>query len=133
MANSDEKNKQEEEIKSFCQNRSLKKAAKVCDFLEAVSLDDSYRDKRVVKVKVWDDKEANEFHYELDEQEVPVSVNIRVTAAKTWKEMVFDKAIGDVKEKAKETKRDALDMKKAMETIAKIKLKEKNELKEEAL
>jgi len=134
MADKEEKNKDEEEIKSFCQSRSLKKASKVCDFLEAVSLDDSYRDKRAVKVKVYDDPEdKKEFHYEYEEVDMPVSVNIRVTAAKTWKEMVFDKAIGDVKEKAKETKRDGIDMKKAVEAIAKAKAKEKNSLKEEAL
>ena len=133
MADKEEKNKDEEQIKSFCQTRSIKKAAKVCDFLEAVSLDDTYRDKKLVKVKVFDSNDRKEFHYEYEEQDVPVSVNIRVTAAKTWKEMVFDKAIGDVKEKAKETKRDGIDMKKAVEAIAKAKAKEKNSLKEEEL
>ena len=133
--NNTEKNKDEEEIKSFCQSRSLQKAAKVCDFLEAVSLNDDYRDKKAVKVKVYDDPEdPKAFHYEYEEQEVPVSVNIRVTAAKTWKEMVFDKAIGDVKEKAKETRRDGIDMKKAIDAIAKAKAAEKKDaMKEEEI
>ena len=133
MASSEEKNKQEEEIKSFCQNRALKKLAAMAAFLESVSLDDNYRDKRAVKVKIWDTPDKKEFHYEIEDQDVPVSVNIRVTAAKTWKELIADKAIGDVKEKAKETKRDALDMKKAMEAIAKVKQAQKNALKEESL
>lgn len=128
----DDKNKDEEEIKSFCQRRSIQKASKVASFLEAVALDDSFRDLKSVKRKV--DDGDGESHYEYDEVSVPVSVNIRVTAAKTWKEMVFDKAIGDVKEKAKSTKTEAIDMKKAMEAIAKAKADEKKvETKEEEL
>jgi len=104
----------------------------VASFLEQVALDDSYRDRKAVKTRV-NDPEGG-YHYEYEEVSVPVSVNIRVTAAKTWKEMVFDKAIGDVKEKAKETRRDAIDMKKAMEAIAKAKAAEKaSETKEEEL
>ena len=126
MASNEEKNKDEEEIKSFCQRRSIQKATKVASFLEQVALDDSYRDKRANKVKVYDNPaNPKEFRYEYEEVSVPVSVNIRVTAAKTWKEMVFDKAIGDVKEKAKSTKTEAIDMKKAMEAIAKAKAAEK--------
>ena len=121
----DEKTKQDEEIKSFCASRALKKLGSVSKFLEDVALDDSYRDKKMVKVKVWDDKIKNEYHYELEEQEVPVSVNIRVTAAKTWKELIADKAIGDIKEKAKEGRREGMDIKKAMEAIAKAKAAEK--------
>lgn len=121
----DEKTKQDEEIKSFCASRALSKLAKVASFLEDVALNDAYRDRRSVKVKVMDD--AKSFHYEYDEQEVPVSVNIRVTAAKTWKELIADKAIGDIKEKAKESRREGLDMKKAMEAIAKAKAEEKKQ------
>lgn len=110
----------------------MQKAAKVASFLEAVALDDSFRDLKSVKRKV--DDGNGESHYEYEEVSIPVSVNIRVTAAKTWKEMVFDKAIGDVKEKAKSTKTEAIDMKKAMEAIAKAKADEKkNETKEEEL
>ena len=128
----DDKNKDEEEIKSFCQKRSMQKAAKVASFLEQVALDETFRDLKSVKRKV-DDGDGKS-HYEYDEVSVPVSVNIRVTAAKTWKEMVFDKAIGDVKEKAKSTKTEAIDMKKAMEAIAKAKADEKKaETKEEEL
>lgn len=128
----DDKNKDEEEIKSFCQKRSMQKAAKVASFLEQVALDDQFRDLKSVKRKV--DDGGGESHYEYDEVSVPVSVTVRVTAAKTWKEMIFDKAIGDVKEKAKSTKTEAIDMKKAMEAIAKAKADEKlAETKEEEL
>jgi len=129
---SDEKNKSEEEIKTFCQKRSLVKAAKVASFLEAVALDDAYRDLKAIKTRVNDS--GGGYHYEYEEISVPVSVNVRVTAAKTWKEMIMDKAIGDVKEKAKSTKSEALDMKKAMEAIAKAKASEKKmEMTEEEL
>lgn len=132
MASNDEKNKDEEEIKSFCQRRSIGKAQKVASFLEQVALDDAYRDRKAIKTRVNDS--GGGYHYEYEEVSVPVSVNIRVTAAKTWKEMVFDKAIGDVKEKAKSTKTEAIDMKKAMEAIAKAKAAEKaSEVKEEDL
>lgn len=130
--NNEEKNKDEEEIKSFCQRRSISRAQKVASFLEQVALDDSYRDRKAVKTRVND--EGGGYHYEYEEVSVPVSVNIRVTAAKTWKEMVFDKAIGDVKEKAKSAKTEVIDMKKAMEAIAKAKAAEKSaETKEEEL
>lgn len=128
-----EKSKDEEAVKEFCQRRAAKKAADVADFLEAVGLDDNYRDKKLVKVKIWDDKAKNEYHYEYEEQEVPVPVNVRVTAAKTWKEMIFDKTLGDVKEKAKDTKDRGVDMKHAIEAIAKSKAAEKNGLKEEEI
>ena len=95
-------------------------------------MDDSYRDLKAVKVKVTDPN-SGESHYEYEEVSVPVSVNIRVTAAKTWKEMIFDKAIGDIKEKAKDTREKGVDMKRAMEAIAAAKAKEKTEAKEEEL
>jgi hypothetical protein len=132
MTNSEEKNKDEEEIKSFCQRRAIQKATKVASFLEQVALDDAYRDLKAVKTRVNDPDGG--FHYEYEEVSVPVSVNVRVTAAKTWKEMVMDKAIGDVKEKAKSTKTEAIDMKKAMEAIGKAKAAEKAaEVKEDEL
>ncbi len=123
-----EKTKEDEEIKSFCQSRAIKKAGKVADFLEKVSLDDTFRDVKQVRRK---DPETGEWM--MDEVECPVPVNVRVTAAKTWKEMIFDKAIGDVKEKAKDTREKGLDMKKAMEAIAAAKAAEKMGSKEEAL
>ena len=129
----DEKTKRDEEIKEFCQKRSTQKAAGVASFLERVALDDSYRDLRANKVKVFDSPDKKEFHYEYEEVSVPVSVNIRVTAAKTWKEMIFDKAVGDIKEKAKDTREKGVDMKRAMEAIAAAKAKEKTEAKEEEL
>lgn len=132
-ANKDnEKTKRDEEIKEFCQKRSTQKASGVASFLERVALDDSYRDLKAVKVKVTD-LNSGESHYEYEEVSVPVSVNIRVTAAKTWKEMIFDKAIGDIKEKAKDTREKGVDMKRAMEAIAAAKAKEKTEAKEEEL
>jgi len=121
MSKGEEKNKDEEKIKSFCQDDAIKNAAKISKYLRKVALDDNYRDQRVVKVKVWDDKKTGEFHYEFETREFPVPTNVRVTAAKTWKEMSMDKAIGDVKEKAKESRKEGLDMMKALEAISKAK------------
>jgi hypothetical protein len=115
----EEKNKQEEEIKLYCQNRAAKKLDKVAKFLESVALDDSRRDTVSIRVKVFDG--PKEFHYDYEDREVAIPINVRVTAAKTWKELIADKAIGDIKEKAKTSKREGLDMKKAMETIGKAK------------
>jgi len=125
MPKDEEKNKDEEEIKSFCQKDTIKNAAKVSKFLRTVALDDKYMDRKAIRVKVWDDKETKEFHYEYEIQDFPVSAAVRVTAAKTWKEMSMDKAIGDVKEKAKASKVEGLDMKKALEAIGKSKAAEK--------
>lgn len=125
-----DKTKEDEEIKSFCQSRAIKKAAKVAEFLEKVSLDDSYRDVKQVRRK---DPTTGEWF--MEDVDCAVPVNVRVTAAKTWKEMIFDKAIGDVKEKAKDTREKGLDMKKAMEAIAAAKAKEKADeaLREESI
>lgn len=123
MPDNDEKNKQEEEIKSYCQNRAAKKLDKVAKFLESVALDDNRRDTVSVKVKVVD--EEGGFHYDYEDREIAIPINVRVTAAKTWKELIADKAIGDIKEKAKTPRREGLDMKKAMENIAKMKQAEK--------
>jgi Zn-dependent metalloprotease len=121
--NADEKSKQEEEIKNFCQNRAAKKLEKVAKFLESVALDDKRRDIVSVKTRVNDPNGS--FHYEYRECEIAIPINVRVTAAKTWKELIADKAIGDIKEKAKASKSEGLDMKKAMEAIAKAKAAEK--------
>lgn len=118
----EERNQEEEEIKKECADRARKKMSKVAKFLEEVALNDKYRDTRSVKIKVVDG--PGEFHYEYEEQQFPVSVSVRVTAAKTWKELIADKAIGDIKEKAKAPKREGLDMKAAMEAVAKAKAKE---------
>jgi hypothetical protein len=123
---SEPKSKQDEEIKAFCANRALGKLAKVAAFLEDVALNDAYRDVKSVRRR---DPETGEWNYE--EVECAVPVNVRVTAAKTWKELIADKAIGDIKEKAKESRRDGLDMKKAMEAIAKAKAEESRVTEEE--
>lgn len=124
----DKKNKQEEEIKEFCQRRSLLKAKQVAVFLEEVALNDAYRDTKSVKKR---DPVTEQIS--MEEISVPVPVNVRVTAAKVWKEMIMDKAIGDIKEKAKSTRSEGVDMKKAMEAIAKAKAAEKAEPSEEIL
>ena len=121
--NSEQKSKQEEEIKNFCQNRAAKKLEKVAKFLESVALDDKRRDVVSVKTKVMD--EDGSFHYEYKDCEIAIPINVRVTAAKTWKELIADKAIGDIKEKAKDNRRTETDMKKACEAIAKAKAAEK--------
>lgn len=127
--NSEQKSKQEEEIKNFCQNRAAKKLEKVAKFLESVALDDKRRDTVSVKTRVNDPDGG--YHYEYHDKEVAIPTNVRVTAAKTWKELIADKAIGDIKEKAKDNRRTETDMKKACEAIAKAKAAEKAKADEE--
>ena len=111
-----EKNTTEEEIKDFCQETSRQKAKKIADFLEKVALDDTCCDSRIVRVV--DPKTKNVTYKTIKD---PVAMNVRVTAAKTWKEMIMDKSIGDVKEKAKATREKSFNMKAALEAIAKSK------------
>lgn len=99
--------KRVELLKDFCQDRVLKKQQEMASFLENVALNPDFRDKRLIKVG--------------DAQlikEVPISMNVRVAAAKLWKEMFTDKAVGDVKEKAKEKAQRGLDLKKILENLA---------------
>lgn len=90
---------QDEQLKEVCKRRVAAKLEAVADFLEKVGLDDGYRDKRLVAGK--------EGHRIVD---VPIPVNMRVGALKIWKEMLADKAVGDVKEKAREKKERGYDM-----------------------
>ena len=119
--NPEEKSKVEEEIKEYCQKQARTKAGKFATFLEKLALDDEYRDTRRVRKK---DPKTGESYYE--DEECPVSASVRLSAAKTWKEMFFDKAVGDVKEKAKAGQEKRFNMKAAFEAIAKAKAKEKN-------
>lgn len=99
--------KKVEQLKDFCQDRVLTKQQEMATFLENVALNPDFRDKRLIKVG--------------DAQlikEVPISMNVRVAAAKLWKEMFTDKAVGDVKEKAKEKAQRGLDLKKILENLA---------------
>lgn len=118
--NPDEKSKVEEEIKEYCQSQARKKAGKFASLLESIALDDAYRDtKRVRKV----DPQTKEVYYE--EEECPVSASVKLAAAKLWKEMMFDKAVGDVKEKAKAGQEKRFNMKAAFEAIARAKKNER--------
>ena len=119
--NPEEKSKVEEEIKEYCQTQARTKAGKFARFLEKLALDDSYRDTKRVRKK---DPETGEIFFE--DEECPVSASVRLSAAKTWKEMFFDKAVGDVKEKAKAGQEKRYNMKAAFESIARAKAKEKN-------
>lgn len=112
----EKENKTDEEIKDFCQNETVNHGRKISAFLRKVALDDNYRDTKQVRRK---DPETGEWIY--DEVEVPVPVNVRVTAAKTWKEMIMDKAVGDVKEKAKATREKGFNLKAAMAEVARAK------------
>lgn len=112
----EKENKTDEEIKDFCQNETVNHGRKISAFLRKVALDDNYRDTKQVRRK---DPESGEWIY--DEVEVPVPVNVRVTAAKTWKEMIMDKAVGDVKEKAKATREKGFNLKAAMAEVARAK------------
>ena len=109
-----------EQLKDFCQDRVLQKQKEMADFLENVALNPEFRDQRLVKVG--------------DAQlvkEVPISMNVRVAAAKLWKEMFTDKAVGDVKEKAKEKPQRGLDLKKILENLAEEQRKGSKEPEEE--
>lgn len=112
----EKESKTDEEIKDFCQNETVNHGRKISAFLRKVALDDNYRDTKQVRRK---DPESGEMIY--DEIEVPVPVNVRVTAAKTWKEMIMDKAVGDVKEKAKATREKGFNLKAAMAEVARAK------------
>jgi hypothetical protein len=112
----EKENKTDEEIKDFCQSETVNHGRKISAFLRKVALDDNYRDTKQVRRK---DPESGEMIY--DEIEVPVPVNVRVTAAKTWKEMIMDKAVGDVKEKAKATREKGFNLKAAMAEVARAK------------
>ena len=118
--NPEEKSKVEEEIKEYCQGQARTKAGKFAKFLEKLALDDEYKDSRMVRKK---DPDSGEVYFE--EMECPVSASVRLAAAKTWKEMFFDKAVGDVKEKAKAGQEKRFNMKAAFEAIAKAKAKER--------
>lgn len=105
----DEKEADEQRIdklKDFSQERVLQTQQRMADFLENVALNPDFKDKRLVKVG--------------DSQmikELPIPLNVRVAAAKLWKEMFVDKSVGDVKEKAKAEKAKGLDMKKILENL----------------
>jgi len=114
----------DEAIKQFCQDKALLKARQVAEFLERIALDPRVHDRKKVKRK--DDN--GEIIY--DDVEVPLPMSVRVTAAKVWKEMFFDKAIGDVKEKAKEARKTGIDMKAALESLTQAKLEARRDEKE---
>ena len=117
-----EESKTDEEIKDFCQSETVNHGRKISAFLRKVALDDNYRDTKQVRRK---DPVSGEIIY--DEIEVPVPVNVRVTAAKTWKEMIMDKAVGDVKEKAKATREKGFNLKAAMAEVARAKERARKE------
>lgn len=95
-----------EKIKDFCRDRVLKKQAEMAEFLEGVALNPACRDKKIVK---GDNGERI--------VDVPISMNLRVAAAKVWKEMFADKAVGDVKEKAKQERAKGINMKAVLEKL----------------
>ena len=96
----------DDELKKVCQSRAVAKIGAMADFLERVALDPSYTDKRLTK-----DKLGTKL------VDVPIPVNVRVSAAKIWKEIVADKAVGDVKEKAKEKRDRTVDMRRVLEEL----------------
>jgi hypothetical protein len=105
-----------EQLKDFSCDRVLQKQKEMAEFLENVSLNPNFKDKRIVKVG--------------DEQmvkEVPIPMNVRVAAAKLWKEMFMDKSVGDVKEKAKAEREKGLDLKKILESLGEEMRKPKEE------
>ena len=94
----------------FCQRRVLDKQSEMVAFLEDVALNPEFKDNRVVK-----DKDGD-----FLVKKVPASAVLRLSAAKLWKEMVADKAIGDVKEKARQKQQGGgIDMRAAIEALAK--------------
>lgn len=96
-----------ERLKDFCQDRALKKMAEMADFLESVALDKSLKDKKVISSAAG-----------VREVEVSIPVNVRVASAKLWKELVADKAVGDIKEKAKEKPQRGINIKNVLSKLA---------------
>jgi len=102
----DEHEKMDDDLKGVCKSRAAAKIDAMATFLEKVALDDEYRDKRLTKDTLGPKL--------ID---IPIPVNVRVSAAKIWKEIVMDKAVGDVKEKAKEKKDRSIDMKRVLDEL----------------
>jgi len=107
----DEKEKGfEEQLKTLVEKRALKKLKSVMEYLEKVALDDDLTETKMTK---------------SGPAILPISHDTRVAAARAWKDMVLDKAIGNKKVKETAVKEDELDFKKVLEGIGKELAKQK--------
>ena len=107
----DEKEKGfEEQLKTLVEKRALKKLKSVMEYLEKVALDDDLTETKMTK---------------SGPAILPISHDTRVAAARAWKDMVLDKAIGNKKVKETAIKEDELDFKKVLEGIGKELAKQK--------
>ena len=114
----DEKEKGfEEQLKTLVEKRALKKLKSVMEYLERVALDDDLTETKMTK---------------SGPAILPISHDARVAAARAWKDMVLDKAIGNKKVKETAIKEDELDFKKVLEGIGKELAKQKQKPKPQA-
>lgn len=101
----------EEQLKTLVEKRALKKLKSVMEYLERVALDDDLTETKMTK---------------SGPAILPISHDTRVAAARAWKDMVLDKAIGNKKVKETAVKEDELDFKKVLEGIGKELAKQKH-------
>lgn len=111
----------EEQLKTMVEKRALKKIKGMIEYLEKVALDDNLTETKMGNVG----KDKIPF-------KVPISHDTRVAAARAWKDMVLDKAIGNKKVKETAVKEEALDFKKVLEGIGKELAKQKQKPKPQA-
>ena len=104
----------EEQLKTLVEKMALKKLKSVMEYLEKVALDDDLTETKMTK---------------SGPAILPISHDTRVAAARAWKDMVLDKAIGNKKVKETAVKEDELDFKKVLEGIGKELAKQKQKPK----
>lgn len=112
--------KMDDELKAVCQKRTAARLEAMADFLERVALDPTFTDKRLTRDRLGPKV-----------VDVPIPINVRVASAKIWKEIFADKAVGDVKEKAKEKKDRTLDMRKVLDELGEEMKKTPQKISEE--
>jgi len=100
----------EAQLKTLVEKRALKKLKSVMEYLEKVALDDDLTETKMTK---------------SGPAILPVSHDTRVAAARAWKDMVLDKAIGNKKVKETAITEEKLDFKKVLEGIGKELAKQK--------
>jgi len=100
----------EYQLKALVEKRALKKLKSVMEYLEKVALDDDLTETKMTK---------------SGPAILPISHDTRVAAARAWKDMVLDKAIGNKKVKETAITEEKLDFKKVLEGIGKELAKQK--------
>jgi len=108
----------EEQLKALVEKRAIKKLKSVMEYLEKVALDDDLTETKMTK---------------SGPAILPISHDTRVAAARAWKDMVLDKAIGNKKVKETAITEEKLDFKKVLEGIGKELAKQKQKTKPQAM